>query len=177
MTSKFTATVSQITLTHRIHSQGQASLWFVRCCPGNHSDAVDNRADGETEGTACASVGNGGQVGLRVKLDSLQTETESLAVTAHKGQERPCFSASVFLHRWRAALRDSYAQRCGAAIATVELLEKWGGGKREKNPFKLETRRLKLLRGVFLALCEETTSERRNSRVSFVVSRGRVLPV
>lgn len=71
VTSKFTATVPRITSAHRIHSQGQASLWFVRCCPGNHSDAVDNRADGETQGTACASVSNGGQVGFGIKLDSL----------------------------------------------------------------------------------------------------------
>lgn len=110
MTSKFTVTVSQITLTHRIHSQGQASLWFIRCCPGNHFDAVDNRADGETQGTACTSVSNGGQVGFRIKLDSLQTEIKSLAVTAHKGQERPYFSINVFLHCRRAALGDSYAQ-------------------------------------------------------------------
>ena len=96
MTSKFTVTVSQITLTHRIHSQGQASLWFIRCCPGNHFDAVDNRADGETQGTACTSVSNGGQVGFRIKLDSLQTEIKSLAVTAHKGQDAPILASTFF---------------------------------------------------------------------------------
>lgn len=72
MASKFIATVSQITLTHQIiHSQGQASLWFIRCCPGNHFDAVDNRADAETQSTAGAGVSNGGQVGVGIKPDSL----------------------------------------------------------------------------------------------------------
>lgn len=131
MTSRSTATVSQITLRHGIHSQGQASLWFIRCCPGNHSDAVDNRADGETQGTACTSVSNGGQVGFRIKLDSLRTEIKSLAVTAHKGQECPHFSINVFFHCRRAALGDNYAQHCGAAIATVEL-----PGRREKKKKK-----------------------------------------
>lgn len=136
VTSKFTATVPRITSAHRIHSQGQASLWFVRCCPGNHSDAVDNRADGETQGTACASVSNGGQVGFGIKLDSLQTERKSIAVIAHEGRGCPCFSISVFLHRRRAALGEDYAWHGGAAIATVELPERRREKTKQKKPEK-----------------------------------------
>lgn len=91
MTSKLTATVSQIALTRWSHGQGQASLWFIRCCPGNHSDAVDNRADAETQSTARTSVGNAGQVGVRIKPDGLQAERK---VTARRGRERPAPAAA-----------------------------------------------------------------------------------
>lgn len=90
-------------------------------------------------------------MGFRIKLYSLQTERKSIAVTDQKGQERPHFSKNIFLHCSGAALGDD-TQPCGAAIATVELLE---GRKRKKtnqkrNPFKLEIHCLKFLRAVFL---------------------------
>lgn len=71
-----------ITLAHGLHGQGQASLWHVRGCPGNHADAVDDGADAEAQGTACAGVPHAGQVGLGVKPDGLRTERETVADTA-----------------------------------------------------------------------------------------------
>lgn len=71
-----------ITLAHGLHGQGQASLWHVRGCPGNHADAVDDGADAEAQGTACAGVPHAGQVGLGVKPDGLRTERETIADTA-----------------------------------------------------------------------------------------------
>lgn len=67
-----------ITLAPGLHGEGQASLWHVRGCPGNHADAVDDGADAEAQGTARAGVPHAGQVGLGVKLDGLRTERETI---------------------------------------------------------------------------------------------------
>lgn len=145
MTSKFTATVSQITLTHQIiGSQGQASPWLIRCCPGSHFDAIYNRADAETQSTACASVSNGGQVGFGIKLDSLQTEIRSIDVTVHKGQECPHFSSDIFLHGSRATPGQEHDQCSAVAVATAELPKRREKRKKRKKFFSIRNTMFKI---------------------------------
>lgn len=51
--------------------QGQPSPGLIRGGPGNHEDAVDDGADAEAQGAARAAVGDRGQVGFGIELDSL----------------------------------------------------------------------------------------------------------
>lgn len=64
---------------HGLHGLREASLWYVRRCPGNHLDAVDDGADAEAQSTAGAAVLNRGEMSLGVKHNGLV----SSVVTGH----------------------------------------------------------------------------------------------
>lgn len=78
-----------------VHSQGQPALGLVGGCPGNHADAVDDRAHAEAQGAACAAVSNRGQVGFGIKLDGLQPGTNIIDGTHGKGQN--CSRSGVYV--------------------------------------------------------------------------------
>lgn len=84
---KFPVAVGAMASVHRAAGQGQPALGLVWGCPGNHADAVDNGADAETQGAACAAVSDCGQVGFGIKLDSLRTGINVIDVTHGKGQK------------------------------------------------------------------------------------------
>lgn len=74
-------------LVRGVHGQGQPALGLVGGCPGNHADAVDDRAHAEAQGAACAAVSNRGQVGFGIKLDSLQPGTNIIDGAHGKGHD------------------------------------------------------------------------------------------
>lgn len=88
------------------HGQGQPAPGLVGGCPGNHADAVDDRAHAETQGAARAAVTHRGQVGFGIKLDRLQAGINIIDGTHGKGQS--C-SHPVLQHletpRWDSALQ------------------------------------------------------------------------
>lgn len=64
---------------HGLHGLREASLWYVRHCPCNHLDAVDDGADAEAQSTAGAAVLNHGEMSLGVEHNGLV----SSVVTGH----------------------------------------------------------------------------------------------
>lgn len=110
-----------------VHGQGQPTPGLVGGCPGNHADAVDDRAHAETQGAARAAVSNRGQVGFRIKLDSLQAGINIIDGTCRKGQNcsHPSVCASC-----AATLGDISVWFCTAAIATAPL----AGNKNNPSP-------------------------------------------
>lgn len=72
---------------HGLHGLREASLWYVRRCPCNHLDAVDDGADAEAQSTAGAAVLNHGEMSLGVEHNGLP-DTETLeSLYPHQGQQ------------------------------------------------------------------------------------------
>lgn len=128
-------TASETTLRHGIHGQGQASVRLIRGCPGNHSDAVDNGADAETQSTAGTRIRHSGQVGFGMEAYGLQTEMESVAVPARTGpggcgQPPPqCWRTAAELpdrrgRRKRGLLRQ---EQCGHSLGVSSSGMWWQG--------------------------------------------------
>lgn len=101
--------------------QGQPSPGLIRGGPGNHEDAVDDGADAEAQGAARAAVGDCGQVGFGIELDSLWMGVHVIDVPCGKGQNHSHFSACISCS---AALGDVLVHSGAAAIATVRLAGK-----------------------------------------------------
>lgn len=56
----------------------QAPLRHIRRCPGNHSDAVDDGAHAQAQSATSAAVSYHGEMGLRVKRNSLKKEAKAI---------------------------------------------------------------------------------------------------
>lgn len=101
-------------LTRRIHAQRKAPFRHIRRRPGNHHDAVDNRADAEAQSAARAAVSDRRQVGLGIKLDSLEEEINGFNVNVAKVTGVPiCVRVSI------ESLLETYVEAYTVVMETI----------------------------------------------------------
>lgn len=68
---------------------GQTPLGFIGRCPGNHLDAVYDWTDAEAQGAARTAICYNRQVGLWVKLNSLEVQKAKLITGLKKQKMKP----------------------------------------------------------------------------------------